>query len=83
MCCCHSPFGKIVGLIAWLITALAAINVGLMPVGYDFFKLPFVQNNLQSLIVPLYYLIGVAGVISLVGFFIVLTSESHCGCHKD
>lgn len=77
----HGSIGKILGLLAWLVTSLAAINIGLMPFGYDFFKLPFVQNNLPQLVTPAYYIIGVAGVISLLLFFMSVASGGcMCGC---
>lgn len=80
----HNSLAKILGLVAWVVTALAAINVGLLPFGYDFFKLPFVQNNIPQLVTPLYYLIGVAGVVSLVLFFMACTSGCcMCGGCKD
>lgn len=78
----HSnPVFRILGLIAWVITALAAINVGLMSFGYDFFKLPFVQNNVAWLPTYSYYIIGVCGVISLLLFFMAVAAGGcMCGC---
>lgn len=65
----NSPAYKVIGMIAWLITAIAAINWGLEAAGYDLFDLPFVQMNLANLIVPIKYVIGVLGGISLLMFF--------------
>lgn len=79
----HNPLFRILGVISWLITALAAINIGLMPFGYDFFKLPIIQNNLAQVITPAFYIIGVAGVISLLLFFMSLAAGGcMCGCSE-
>jgi uncharacterized membrane protein YuzA (DUF378 family) len=63
------PGSRVIGRVVWLITALAAINVGSAALGYDFFMLEFVQTSMMSIIKPLMYVIGVAGVISLLMFF--------------
>jgi len=68
-----------VGLAAWIITALAAMSVGLTPFGF----------NLASmvpgiLLVPLYYLVGLAGVVSLAFLFMSCTCGKKCrGCGKS
>ncbi|MEX0849761.1 MAG: DUF378 domain-containing protein [Candidatus Dependentiae bacterium] len=59
----------------WLLTAIGGINWGLVPLGLDLFSLDFVRNNLGALAAPLYYLIGAAGLYSLVMFFL--------GCGKS
>lgn len=73
----HFPGSKVIGMIVWLITALGAINWGLVPMGHDIFGMAFMQN-MASLIKPLQYIIGVSGVVSLVMFFGACTcSSSH------
>lgn len=74
-----STLYKFVGFIAWLITALASINVGLMPFGYDFFASNLMMDRFLSLNVPLHYVVGVAGLICLVMFVQTVTGHCHCG----
>ncbi len=59
----------IVGKATWLITALASVNLGLEPLGYSIFMSEFWQANLHQFQVPVHYLIGLAGLMSLVYFF--------------
>ena len=54
---------------SWVLTALASLNIGLKPLGLDVLTTDFVQTNLAALITPLHYLIGLAGLFSLVLFF--------------
>ncbi|HZW61424.1 MAG TPA: hypothetical protein VFF04_04305 [Candidatus Babeliales bacterium] len=68
---------KWVGLAAWLITALAAIIIGLKPFGYDVMAHP----SLASVAMPLTYVILVAGVLSLLMFFMALSGG--CACCKE
>jgi len=56
----------LLGKVSWLLTAIGALNWGLVPLGYDLFNLPFIRDNLAALQAPLYYLIGLAGLYSLV-----------------
>lgn len=74
-----SALHKVVGLGSWLITALAAINVGLMPFGYDFFASNLMMDRFASLNVPLHYVVGVAGIVCLVMFIQTMTGHCHCG----
>lgn len=74
----HSPAAKIVCKIAWGITALNAINTGLMPMGYDFFRSDFVMMHMASMINGMYYLVGIAGVISLVSLVMCCMKGEHC-----
>lgn len=57
---------------SWVITALAAINVGLTAFDMNIF-MSNVMNNMPGLIVPLHIVIGVAGVFSLYHYF-----TNHC-----
>lgn len=90
MCChCHSPVMKIVIMTSWLVTALAAINVGLAPVAhFNVFATDFMQNNMAGLIIPLHYLIGICGVISLASFIMAFAHGGHkhgedCKCGSN
>lgn len=73
-----SPAMKWVGKIVWVLTALGAINIGLVPMGYNFLLSP----TLAGVAVPLHYLIGVAGVVSLVMLVLKCTRkcESKSSC---
>ncbi|MGA9530735.1 MAG: hypothetical protein WBQ73_02490 [Candidatus Babeliales bacterium] len=79
-----SPLGRMIGKVTWLITALAAIHLGALVYGYDFFLSPLMQNNLHTLIVPIHYLFGLAGIVSLVWWvssvFLGCGSKDYCGC---
>jgi hypothetical protein len=70
-----------VGMLSWLITALAAINVGLRPMNFDFFSTEFMLVNMPQFIEPLQYLILIAGLISLALFVMSLTG-SGCSCNN-
>jgi uncharacterized membrane protein YuzA (DUF378 family) len=60
-----SPIMKILGMAAWLITGLAAINTGLVPFGYDFFSHPMITSQMDALPEYLQYVVGIAGIVSL------------------
>jgi uncharacterized membrane protein YuzA (DUF378 family) len=60
---------SVLGKVTWILTALGSINWGLVPFGYSLFSLPFVQENLGQLQDPFYFLIGAAGLYSLITFF--------------
>lgn len=69
----------IIGKTAWIITAIAAINTGLRPFEFDLFASDWMINNMPQLITPLHYLVGIAGVISLLMFFGVIAMGC-CDC---
>lgn len=73
----HGIMGWI-GWISWVVSALASINLGLRPFNYDFFNTEFVMINMPQLIVPLHYLILIAGLVSLA--FFVMSMMGYCGC---
>ncbi len=73
-------FMKWVFMISWLVSALAAINVGLAPFNFDFFRTEFFLMNMGNLAAPLSYLILISGLISL-GLF-VMSCMGHCSCEK-
>ncbi len=65
--------------VSWMLAAIGAINWGLVPLGLNLFNLPFLSDNLGKLQVPFYYLIGAAGIYSLVSFFTFITCRESCG----
>lgn len=79
---------KCVGMVAWVVTALAAIAIGLMPLGYRVFEMPWFANNPMALTV-IQYGVGILGVLSLVMFFASCFGSgcgcchNHAGAHKD
>ena len=71
-------FSKWIFMLSWVISALVAVNVGLAPFGFDFFRTEFVLMNLYNLLVPIHYIILASGLISLALF--VMSLSGHCGC---
>jgi hypothetical protein len=57
---------KWLGCWTWLISALAAFNVGLNIFGWGVGSWAFVYNNLSWAIQPTAYIVGLSGLISLV-----------------
>ncbi len=51
--------------VAWVISALGAINWGLLALKFDIFERLQMLSNLRM---PLLYIVGIAGVISLIGW---------------
>jgi hypothetical protein len=72
------PVLKWVFMVSWLISALATINVGLAPFGFDFFRTEFAMMNLYNLMAPIHYVILASGLISLALF--VMSLSGTCGC---
>ena len=70
---------KWVGLIAWLVSSLAAINLGLAPFGFDFFQTQFIVMNPQFA-APICYLILASGLVSLA--LLIMACTGHHGCGK-
>ncbi len=68
-----SPAMKIVAKISMLICSLAAIHMGLMEMGYNLID----TMKLAEYARPLGYIVGIAGVISLV-MLILWCTKSHC-----
>lgn len=75
-----SPLMRIVGHVVWVVTAVAAINVGLMPMEYDLFAL--IPMNSESVSMALQYFIGACGVVSLVMFVMGCMHKGSCSCCK-
>ncbi|MFI5333232.1 MAG: hypothetical protein ACHQVS_03985 [Candidatus Babeliales bacterium] len=67
--------------IAFLIVVLAAINTGLMPLGYDFFRSDFMMTGMgMGWMTAIEYIIGISGAICLVKFIMRLTGQCGCDC---
>jgi uncharacterized membrane protein YuzA (DUF378 family) len=78
----HSPVMRVVGLLSWLLTSIAAIAWGLIALGnsmgknWNLWESGFI-SSMPALIQPLQYAIGIAGLISL---FCLITCY---GCKED
>jgi len=75
----HPPMLRVLGLVVWLLTAIGALNWGLEALGYNIFNMNFIEMNLASAIMPLKYIIGIAGLISLLMLIEKLINHSHDG----
>ena len=76
-----SPAMRMVGHVVWVVTAVAALNVGLEPFGFDLWNyVPMTPEMLPTIIK---YLVGICGVVSLVMFVMGCMSGHHgCNCCK-
>lgn len=75
-----SPLVRCVGMLSWLITALASINIGTcVAFQFDVFKTLFVMNNMPWIVMPAHYTIGLAGVISLSMLLMAIFFGCKCG----
>lgn len=72
-------FVKWICMLACLITSIVAINVGLFPFGYDFFKSDFVMVNMARFVTPMYYVVLGSGIVSLLCF--LMCSMGNCCKH--
>lgn len=73
-------FHNILSKISWIVTALAAINIGIIPFGHDFFMTEMFVKN-PDLRTGAFYFIGLCGAYSLVKM--VMHVMGYCGeCKK-
>ncbi len=72
---------KCLCMITWLVTALAAIGVGLKPLGYNAFECPWLASMHPQAVFVMQYLIGAFGLLSLV-MLVSSLSKGSCGCHS-
>ena len=70
---------KLVGMITWLVTALASIAIGLKPFGYNLFELDIMHPQIISI---LHYGIGIFGIVSLL-MLLGSFGKDGCGCHSN
>jgi|GEM_PF-1150145 len=59
----HSPVMKMLGMATWVITALVSINMLTALYDYDFFS--WVGETMPGLYIPMIWLVGLSGMISL------------------
>jgi hypothetical protein len=70
----HSPIMKCLGMATWLITALVSINM--LTGMYDYNAIIWLGNRMPNLIIPLCWIIGLSGIISLVMY---IKAIAYCG----
>lgn len=71
----------VVCMVSWLVTSLAAINVGLCPFGVNLLRSGWMMTRFPALIAPLHYFVGLAGLICLVAF--VRACKAECDCSQS
>lgn len=75
----HSPAVRLLGKISWLLVSLSALAVGLAALGnsmgknWNFWEQDFVVANLGWLMQPLQYAIGLAGLFSVICWFMCMS----------
>jgi len=86
----HSPAMKYLGMATWFITAVAAINM--LTGMYEYNLLLWIGNMMPGFVIPMCWIIGVSGIISLVMLIKAVmmcasgaccsssSSYSSCGC---
>ena len=73
-----APHMHFLNLIVCLLTSVGAVNWGLKPLGYNLVEL-LGKYTSPAIVNPVYYIIGVAGVIGLIHFFMKL-ADPECRC---
>lgn len=68
-----SPLMRLVGMVAWVITGLAALNVGLAARGYDLYG--YLPAGLHDLTI---WVVALAGLVSLVLFALSVMGCDSC-----
>lgn len=72
---------KLVGMVTWVVTALAAVAVGLKPLGYNMFEMQMLVMH-PGVSDAVHYVIGIFGVISLL-MFLGSFGKGGCNCHSN
>jgi hypothetical protein len=72
-----TPLMKCIAKISWAITGLYSFNELLKHVGFDFMSLEFIRNN-PAVMNALSWLIGLAGLASLIFFALVCSCKDKC-----
>jgi len=70
----HSGILKYVGMASWFITAVASIHIAMVQMGYNLISL----DPMQSWYAPLCYVVGLAGLFSLVMLVMAVTGACKC-----
>ena len=65
---------KLIEMISWFLVSIGSINWGLDAMGYNLFYTRIFMM-MPAVITPLKYLIGIAGIISLVLFFMKVSEK--------
>ncbi len=78
-------FKRLIANLTWLITSLGAIHLGLVALGYDIFTTTFFLTTAHSWVMPIHYVVGVAGLMSLLMYFYMMTcsccdASGNCSC---
>lgn len=73
---CCSPIVKLIAKISMFLSALAAIHLGLMAIGYDAVSV----LRLHEYARPIGYIFGIAGIISLVMLCLWCMKHHNCSC---
>lgn len=74
----HSALMKVVGSLSWLLGSLGALAWGLIGLGnsmgknWNIWESDFIVNNAAWLVQPAQYIIGVAGLLGLISWFMCL-----------
>lgn len=72
-----SPVVKIVFMLSYWIVTIVALNLGLVPLlAYNLLEVLLAKVGMSFLFMPIHYVVGVAGIISLLG----LLSWKDCHC---
>lgn len=74
---CHQGMLGFVFKASWFLTAFGAISLGLSPMGYNLVEKIGAMIS-PTLVAPIYYLIGIAGIISLFALFASCSKECKC-----
>ena len=78
----HSPLMKWLGMATWLVTALVSVNM--LTGMYDYNAMICIGNWMPSLIIPLCWVIGLSGLVSLAMFVKAVmfcgSDCKSCGC---
>lgn len=74
-----SPIVKFVFIVSYWIVTIVALNLGLVPVlHYNALQMVLEKISLGGWFMPIHYIVGLAGIISLVG----LLGWKDCHCHE-
>jgi uncharacterized membrane protein YuzA (DUF378 family) len=74
----HSGY-KVVGFFVWLLSSIGALNWGLDAAGYNLFHMAFIRDTALAQAVPaIQYIIGFAGLFSLLMLVDSVVKGKHC-----
>lgn len=75
-----SPVMKLVFMVSYWIVTVVALNLGLVPLlKYNPLEKVLGTIGMESLFMPIHYVVGIAGIISLLG---LLSWNSSCRCNE-